>query len=66
MAWPTLAMPLEQGAGIQAALLALVYTVDRSWAKRGLLPPWYMSLRTPLTVLAAGGLGVTAFMGGAA
>lgn len=45
---------------LQAALLGVVYAVDRSWAKRGLLPPWYMKLRTPLTLLAASGLAMTA------
>jgi hypothetical protein len=63
MAWPTLAMPTTQGAATQAALLGLVYLVDRSWAKKGLLPPWYMRLRLPLTLLAAAGLGVTAVGG---
>lgn len=60
MAWPTVAMPIGQGAGIQAALLGLVYVVDAGWARRGSLPPWYMSLRLPLTVLAASGLALTA------
>lgn len=47
----------------QAVLLAAVYFVDRSWAKRGLLPPWYMKMRLPLTVLAASGLAMTAATG---
>ena len=63
MGWPTLALPPAQAAGVQAALLGGVYLVDRAWARRGLLPPWYMALRTPLTVLAAGGLAVTALHG---
>lgn len=62
-AFPTLAMPTAQGAGIQAALLALVYATDRSWATRGALPPWYMSLRAPLSTLAASGLCMTAVLG---
>jgi hypothetical protein len=37
----------------------VVYVVDRSWAKKGLLPPWYMKMRLPLTLLAAGGLALT-------
>lgn len=64
MAWPTVAMPVTQAAGIQAALLGVVYVVDRAWAGRGLLPPWYLKLRTPLTLLAAGGLALTASSGG--
>lgn len=60
MAWPTVAMPVGQAAGIQVALLAAVYAVDRSWASKGLLPPWYMKMRLPLTLLAAGGLALTA------
>ena len=61
-AFPTLVMPIQEAAGIQAALLGFVYMTDRSWAKRGGLPPWYMKLRTPLTVLAASGLTMTAFV----
>ena len=45
---------------MQATLLGLVYLVDRAWARRGLLPSWYMRLRLPLTLGAAGGLMVTA------
>ncbi|KAL4434086.1 hypothetical protein ABPG75_000527 [Micractinium tetrahymenae] len=63
MAWPTVAMPVPHAAGLQAALLTAVYFVDRSWAKRGLLPPWYMKMRLPLTVLAASGLVMTASTG---
>jgi hypothetical protein len=47
-------------AAPQAALLAAVYLVDRAWAGKGMLPPWYMRMRLPLTLLAAGGLGLTA------
>lgn len=65
MAWPTVAMPVAQGAGIQAALLGLVFFVDRAWAQKGLLPPWYLSMRLSLTVLAAGGLALTAATAGA-
>jgi hypothetical protein len=60
MAWPTLALPPGQAAGTQAALLAIVYVADRHWARKGLLPPWYMALRSRLTLLAAGGLVLTA------
>lgn len=52
-AYPTIATP-------QAMLLGLVYMVDRAWAKKGLLPPWYLKMRLPLTVLAASGLLLTA------
>jgi len=44
----------------QAALLGIVYLVDRAWAKKGLLPPWYIKMRLPLTLLAASGLALTA------
>ena len=64
MAWPTLAMPLGQGAATQSALLGLVYFVDRSWAGRGLLPRWYLAMRLPLTLLAAAGLATTAVVEG--
>ncbi len=58
--FPTLVIPSEQAAAVQAALLGVVYVADRSWARRGGLPPWYMTLRGPLTVLAASGLAMTA------
>lgn len=63
MAWPTVGMPVSEAAGIQAALLGVVYVVDRAWAKRGLLPAWYMQLRVPLTVLAVGACVMTASTG---
>lgn len=62
MAWPTLILPIEHGAAVQACLLGFVYFVDSSWAKRGGFPKWYMDLRRSLTVLACSGLTVTATM----
>jgi len=60
-AFPTMILPVQQAAGIQAALLGLVYMTDRSWAKRGGLPSWYMKyLRGPLSLLAGSGLLFTA------
>ncbi|KAI3434799.1 hypothetical protein D9Q98_002857 [Chlorella vulgaris] len=60
MAWPTIAMPTAAAAGIQAGLFTAVYFVDRSWAGKGLLPPWYINMRLPLTLMAVGGLALTA------
>jgi hypothetical protein len=61
LVWPTLSFPdVEHAAGVQAALLGLVYMVDRGWYRRGGFPPWYMQLRLPLTVLAAAGCLLTA------
>jgi hypothetical protein len=60
--WPCLPgfpPPCLPARPLQAALLGVVYVVDRSWAKKGLLPPWYMKMRLPLTLLAAGGLALT-------
>lgn len=37
-----------------------MYFVDRSWAGKGLLPPWYINMRLPLTLMAVGGLALTA------
>ena len=37
-----------------------MYAVDRAWARKGMLPPWYIKMRLPLTTLAAGGLLLTA------
>lgn len=64
MAWPTVTIPVEHAAGLQAVLMGFVYMVDRAWARRGLLPSWYMNMRLPLTVGAVGGLALTAFGGG--
>jgi hypothetical protein len=44
-------------------LLGVVYAVDRAWANKGLLPPWYIRMRLPLTCMAAGGLMLTAVSG---
>lgn len=63
MAFPTVVMPVPHAAAIQAGLLGIVYLSDIGWARRGMLPPWYMKLRLPLTVLAASGLSMTAVAG---
>jgi hypothetical protein len=64
LAWPTLLLPVPEAAGIQALLFGILYVTDRGWGRKGMLPPWYMKLRLRLTVLAAGGLAVTATVGG--
>ena len=33
--------------------------MDRAFASKGLLPPWYMTLRLPLTLAAVAGLSLT-------
>ncbi len=33
--------------------------VDRSFASKGLLPPWYLALRLPLTLAAVAGMSLT-------
>lgn len=55
LAWPSVALPVPEAAGLQAVILGLVYVADKDWAKRGLLPPWYMTLRARLTTLATAG-----------
>ncbi len=42
MAWPAVAMGGGPGAFVIATTLSIVYLVDRSFARRRLLPPWYM------------------------
>lgn len=60
-AFPTMILPVQQAAAIQAALIGLVYMTDRSWAKRGGLPLWYMkTLRGPLSLVAGTSLILTA------
>ncbi len=63
MAFPTVALPTPHAAGAQAALLGIVYIADKGFAAKGLLPGWYMAMRLPLTLLAAGALVVTAVTG---
>ena len=44
-----------------AIIFGGIWAVDRSFTAKGLLPAWYgYSLRTPLTLGAAGGLLITA------
>lgn len=59
-AFPTMILPVQQAAAIQAALVGLVYMTDRSWAGRGGLPGWYMRLRGPLSLVAGTSLALTA------
>ena len=33
--------------------------MDRAFASKGLLPPWYMTLRLPLTLAAVAGMSLT-------
>ena len=42
MAWPAVAMGGGPGAFVVAITLGIVFVVDRSFARRRLLPPWYM------------------------
>ncbi len=42
MAWPAVAMGGGPGAFVVAVTLGIVFVVDRSFARRRLLPPWYM------------------------
>ena len=48
------AVPIAQSPGGGVAR-----QVDRAFASKGLLPPWYMTLRLPLTLAAVAGLSLT-------
>ncbi len=61
MAWPAATLAPAQGSAVLAAILGIVYIVDRSWASQGMLPGWYIKLRLPLTLLGMTGLLLTAF-----
>ena len=61
MAWPAATLAPAQGTAVLAAILGIVYVVDRSWASQGMLPLWYIKLRLPLTLLGMSGLLLTAF-----
>ena len=61
MAWPAATLAPAQGTAVLAAILGIVYIVDRSWASQGMLPLWYIKLRLPLTILGMTGLLLTAF-----
>lgn len=59
LAWPAVTMASGPGSFIVASVLGVSYMMDRSFAKRGLLPPWYMVLRKYLTAGAFTGLTVS-------
>ena len=51
MAWPAVVMPTGPGAFVIAATLGVVHIADRSFARRQLLPPWYMCPQHPASAL---------------
>jgi len=59
MAWPALVMQPGPGSLVVGSTLGVAYLVDRSFAKRHLLPSWYMALRLPLTLAAVTGMAIT-------
>jgi len=60
MAWPAIVMHPGPGAFAVATTLCVAHAVDGVFHRRGLMPPWYMSLRLPLSALAVAGLLITA------
>jgi hypothetical protein len=74
LAWPATALVVEKNnkdgknsregearaAGVAAATLAAAAAADAAFASKGLLPPYLMKLRVPLTFAAVGGLGLRA------
>lgn len=60
LAWPLVAMEPGPASALLSALLPALYLADRRFARRGLLPPWYMALRAPLTLGATFGCLLTA------
>ena len=60
LAWPIITLPAGPGSFIMALVFGGIYSVDRAFARKGLLgPSWYMDLRLPLTLGAVSGLAVT-------
>lgn len=60
LAWPLVAMEPAPASAMLALLMPALYLADRRFARRGLLPQWYMALRGPLTLGATFGLLLTA------
>lgn len=60
LAWPLVAMEPGPASALLSALIPALYLVDRRFARRGLLPLWYMALRAPLTLGATFGCLLTA------
>ena len=75
LAWPSTALIGDKGekgkegdrrknearaAGVAAATLAAAAAADAAFASKGLLPPYLMKLRVPLSFAAVGGLGLRA------
>lgn len=60
LAWPIITLPAGPGSLIMALIFGGIYSVDRAFARKGLLgPSWYMDLRLPLTLGAVSGLVLT-------
>ena len=50
MAWPAVTMASGPGAFVIASTLAVTHVADRSFARRQLLPPWYMCALHPFVL----------------
>ncbi|KAK9836975.1 hypothetical protein WJX81_003874 [Elliptochloris bilobata] len=59
MAWPAVSLEPGPASLVIAGTLGIAYGVDRAFASKGLLPPWYMTLRLPLTLAAVIGMSLT-------
>ncbi len=64
LAWPAVVMPQGPAALVIGGTLLGCFLVDRRWTRMGALPPWYMSLRGPLTAAAVTGMGLTMYASG--
>ncbi|KAK3235150.1 hypothetical protein CYMTET_54634 [Cymbomonas tetramitiformis] len=61
LAWPACMLPASSATASLALSFLMAHAVDMTYARRGLLPPWYAALRWPLTTLATCSLLTTAY-----
>lgn len=59
--WVSLLLPADAGLRVLAGAFVLCLMMDMRFALNHSLPPWYLKLRTVLTVVAAGCLAAASF-----
>lgn len=61
--WVGMIVPLRHGLVFIAAMFVIQLSMDRAFARRFALPPWYLSLRNGLTAVVVVCIGITALHG---
>ena len=61
--WVGMIVPLRHGLVFIAAMFVIQLSMDRAFARRFTLPPWYLSLRNGLTAVVVVCIGLAALHG---